>query len=136
MGQAKQRGTKEQRQAKAEIIRMTCFTEDISKVNFDDVDSGYEDFAQALHKANFDWTKARQQEIQVRVLYYGYEAGFVLPKSKTCANGKPLIEFAVNAGLWQGINLVLKEARKLTSKAAMQGKEMTVIGNQLRVTLA
>ena len=136
MGQAKQRGSKQQRIEQAKVIAITCCTEDLSNINFEDVDVGYEDFAQALRRAKFDWTAVKRHNINVSVKYEGYESAFKLDKTQTCANGRPLIEFAVNAGLWQGINLCLVAAHKHSNNPALQAQQMRVIGNQLQVILS
>lgn len=117
------------------VIAITCCTEDLSKINFDDVDIGYEDFARALRRARFDWTAAKRMNIDVTVKYKGYSSKFILEQTQTCANGRPLIEFAVNAGLWQGINLCLVATRNYFTNKKIKAKKMSVIGNQILVEL-
>lgn len=80
-------------------------------INFKNIDTGYDEFVKFAKAQGFDWTTVRDSGIvaYVKVLKSPkIQTAFDIPASKKAENGEDLNEFAVMAGMFEGVRQTLQ----------------------------
>ena len=99
----------------------------IQTPQYKDLDADYECFVEYMNMLSLDWKQVAENGLTGQCMVclnpdnLKYQKAFVLPPTTTCANGEPVIEFAVLGGIWLGIKGVLDMV------SAQIGKPMRVI---------
>ena len=101
---------------------MLVDSETIQVPLYKDLDEDYECFNEVMRTLDINWKEIAANgllgECMVCLSDTGlrYQPAFNLPKTEKCANGEPVIEFAVIAGIWYGIKGVLDMVSKQVGK--------------------
>jgi hypothetical protein len=94
----------------------------IQTPQYKDLDVDYECFVEYLNMLDIDWKTVAANGLTGECMIclntdnLKYQKAFVLPATTTCANGEPVIEFAVLGGIWYGIKGVLDMVSKQVGK--------------------